>query len=117
MPNPVVHFEVIGKDGPALQRFYGDLFGWSIDADNPMNYGMVDNGGEGINGGIGPAPEGGSGHVTFYVQVDDIKASLDKAKELGGTPVFGPTEVPGGGPTIALFNDPEGHLIGLVKGM
>jgi uncharacterized protein len=117
MPNPVIHFEVIGKDGPALQRFYGDLFGWTINADNPMNYGIVDNGGQGINGGIGPAPEGGSGHVTFYVEVEDVQASLDKAKELGGSPIFGPTEVPGGGPTIALFNDPEGHLVGLVKGM
>jgi uncharacterized protein len=117
MPNPVIHFEVIGKDGPALQRFYGDLFGWTINADNPMNYGIVDNGGQGINGGIGPAPEGGSGHVTFYVEVEDVQASLDKAKELGGSSIFGPTEVPGGGPTIALFNDPEGHLVGLVKGM
>ena len=114
MPNPVVHFEVIGKDGPALQRFYGELFGWSINADNPMNYGIVDNGGQGINGGVGPAPEGGPGHLTWYVEVEDLQAALDKAKELGGTPAFGPIDVPGG-PSIALFNDPEGHLVGLVK--
>ena len=42
MPNPVVHFEVIGKDGAKLQRFYADAFGWKIDAGNPMNYGMPD---------------------------------------------------------------------------
>jgi predicted enzyme related to lactoylglutathione lyase len=114
MPDPVVHFEVTGKDPAALQRFYGELFGWAINADNPANYGLVDNGGEGINGGIGHAPEGGSGHLTFYVQVDDLQAALDRAKELGGTPAFGPIDVPGG-PSIALFHDPEGHLVGLVK--
>ena len=42
MGNPVVHFEVAGKDGPALQKFYGDLFDWKIDNSNPMGYGLVD---------------------------------------------------------------------------
>lgn len=28
MGQPVVHFEIIGKDGDALQRYYGELFGW-----------------------------------------------------------------------------------------
>ena len=41
MGQPVVHFEVIGKDGVKLQSYYSDLFGWEIDSDNPMNYGMV----------------------------------------------------------------------------
>jgi uncharacterized protein len=36
-----VHFEVIGKDGAKLQRYYSELFGWEINADNPMKYGMV----------------------------------------------------------------------------
>ena len=42
MPNPVVHFEVQSADAAKAQKFYGDLFGWHIDASNPMNYGMVD---------------------------------------------------------------------------
>jgi predicted enzyme related to lactoylglutathione lyase len=41
MGQPVVHFEVIGKDGEKLIGFYSDLFGWNIDANNPMNYGVV----------------------------------------------------------------------------
>ena len=28
MGQPVVHFEVIGKDPDALRSYYGDLFGW-----------------------------------------------------------------------------------------
>ena len=41
MGQPVVHFEIIGKDGAALQSFYSALFGWRIDAGNPMGYGVV----------------------------------------------------------------------------
>jgi predicted enzyme related to lactoylglutathione lyase len=113
--NPVVHFEVIGTDAAALQDFYSKLFGWKINTDNPANYGMVETQGEGgIGGGIGSAP--GGGHVTFYVAVDDPKAHLEQVEKLGGRTVMGPTDIPGG-PTVALFADPEGHVVGLVKGM
>ncbi len=116
MGNPVVHFEVIGKDAAALQSFYGTLFDWKVNTDNPMNYGIVDTQGDGgIGGGIGSSPEG-SGHVTFYVAVGDVTASLDKAVKLGAKVLMGPEDIPGG-PTVALFADPEGHVIGLVKGM
>ena len=113
MPNPVVHFEVVGRDGPALQRFYADVFDWKVDASNPMGYGTVDNGGEGINGGIG-ATSDGDGHVTFYVAVPDLEETLATIERAGGERVMGPEEIPGV-VTLALFRDPEGHLIGLVK--
>ena len=58
MPNPVVHFEASGPT-VLLMKFYGDAFGWSFSADNPMGYGIVDNHGEGINGGIDQAPPRG----------------------------------------------------------
>ena len=41
MGQPVVHFEIIGKDGEKLHSYYSELFGWEIDADNPMDYGIV----------------------------------------------------------------------------
>jgi len=112
--NPVTHFEVIGKDGKKLQDFFSGLFGWKIDANNPMNYGMTDAGETGIGGGIGPGREGDAGHVTFYVEVDDLAAHLKKAEGLGGKTVMPPSAVPGG-PEIAMLADPEGHVIGLVK--
>ena len=42
MGRPVVHFEVIGKDDERLRSFYGELFEWQMNADNPMRYGIVD---------------------------------------------------------------------------
>jgi uncharacterized protein len=122
MGQAVVHFEVIGKDGEKLRGFYSDLFGWEINADNPMNYGMVQRDGNtnadgiGIGGGIGPAQEGSDGWVTFYVETGDVEASLQKAESLGGTRVMGPMDVPDG-PQIGLFKDPEGHTVGVVKTM
>jgi predicted enzyme related to lactoylglutathione lyase len=121
MGQPVVHFEIIGKDAEKLQSYYSGLFGWQIDADNPMNYGIVQRDGNvnadgvGIGGGVGgPGPDDYPGHVTFYVEVPDVEAALAKAESLGGSRVMGPEEVMDG-LTIGLFNDPEGHLVGVVK--
>jgi predicted enzyme related to lactoylglutathione lyase len=113
MASKVIHFEVVGKDGPALQRFYSSVFGWKLNTDNPGGYGMVENHDEGIAGGIGAAPDGGAGRVTFYVQTDDAPGTLRKVEELGGKVLMPLTEV-APGTTIALFADPEGHVVGLM---
>ena len=120
MGQPVVHFEIAGKDGPALQSFYSQLFEWEIDTNNPMGYGVVTRegntapDGRGIGGGISQGPEGYPGHVTFYVEVPDVEAALAKAEGLGATRMMGPMEVMEG-LVIGLFTDPEGHTIGVVK--
>jgi predicted enzyme related to lactoylglutathione lyase len=120
MGQPVVHFEVIGKDADTLKSYYSDLFGWEIDSNNPMNYGIVPREGNvsrdgiGIGGGIGAGPEGYPGHVTFYVEVPDVEAALTKAESLGGSRVMGPEKVMEQ-VELGLFTDPEGHLVGVVK--
>lgn len=120
MGQPVVHFEVIGKDGATLQRYYSQLFGWEVDSNNPQQYGSVaregntNADGAGIAGGIAAFPDY-EGHVTFYVEVPDIEASLATAESLGGNRVFGPDKVPGTDIELGQFTDPEGHLIGLIR--
>jgi predicted enzyme related to lactoylglutathione lyase len=120
MGQPVVHFEIIGKDVEKLHSYYSDLFGWEIDSNNPMNYGVVQREGHtnadgaGIGGGVGTGPEGYEGHVTFYVEVPDVEAALARAESLGGSRMMGPDKVMEG-VEIGLFNDPEGHLVGVVK--
>jgi predicted enzyme related to lactoylglutathione lyase len=111
MPNPVVHFEITGRDGPKLQQFYRNAMGWTIDADNPMGYGMVRNGGAGIDGGIDRSDQP---DVTVYIEVPDLAAILDQVKQHGGKVVMDITEVPGM-VTMAKFADPEGNVVGLVK--
>ncbi|HEY7633342.1 MAG TPA: VOC family protein [Thermoleophilaceae bacterium] len=120
MGQPVVHFEITGKDSSKLNSYYSELFGWEIDSNNPMGYGIVQREGNttddgiGIGGGIARGPEGYPGHVTFYVQVPDVEAALAKAESLGGSRMMGPEQVM---PdlTIGLFGDPEGHVIGVMS--
>ena len=120
MGQPVVHFEVVGKDGGKLQGYYAELFGWEISADNPMNYGLVSREGNvspegvGIGGGVGQGPEGYDGHVTFYVEVPDVEAALAKAESLGGTRIMGPEKIMDQ-VELGQFTDPEGHMVGVVK--
>lgn len=110
MANTVNWFEIHGKDGAKSQKFYKDLFGWNINADNPMNYGMVDGGDGGIGGGITGDQQA---FVTVYVTVDDLNATLKKAESLGGRTLMPPTDVPDG-PKIAMFADPDGNSIGIM---
>jgi predicted enzyme related to lactoylglutathione lyase len=111
MAAKIIHVEVAGKDGPALQRFYSDVFGWELDTNNPGGYGLVRQGD--VTGGIGPSQDGGSGHVTFYVHADDPAGTLKRVEELGGRVIMPLTEV-APETTIALFTDPEGHVVGLM---
>ena len=113
MGSHVVHFEVTGKDGKKLQKFYSDAFGWKLDTNNPGGYGMVRSEGNGITGGIGDAQPGTQGGVTFYVHTENPKATLDKIEQLGGKVLMPLTQV-APETTIALFADPEGHVIGLM---
>jgi uncharacterized protein len=118
MGNPVVWFEVMGEDGEKLRSFYGDLFGWTYESVEGMDYGMVQgaNGGEmpAIPGGVGTKPEGAPSYQTFYVGVDDVPAALAKAESLGGKTLVPEMELPMGG-KIAILGDPEGNMIGLFK--
>ena len=120
MGQPVVHFEIVGKDPRKLHAYYSELFGWEIEANNPMAYGVVQREGNvnadgiGIGGGIARGPDGYEGHVTFYVEVPDVEAALARAESLGGTRMMGP-EQPMEGVEIGLFTDPEGHVVGVVK--
>jgi len=116
MGAPVVHWEINASDAKRLHDFYSGLFGWKVNADNPMNYGLVNTGSKlGAQGGIGqkdqqnPTP-----NVTFYIEVEDLHTHLAKAESLGGRIVMPVTEIPNM-VTMAMFADPEGNTIGLIK--
>jgi len=121
MPNPVVHFEIIGRDPAALRRFYGELFGWVADTDSPVapeisdagDYGFITAQAEqGIPGGIGGGP-GFTPHAVFYVGVADVEEALRSAEALGATRVLGPSANPNGALVVGHFVDPEGNLVGV----
>ena len=118
MANPVVHFEIMTRGAAALRDFYAKTFGWESQpargGAGVADYALVHNE-SGIGGGIGEAPEGYSGHATFYVAVPDVEAALAQVEQLGGTRMFGPEQVMDR-LVVGLFTDPEGHVVGLVNG-
>jgi uncharacterized protein len=109
---PVVHWEIEAREPERQRTFYAALFNWDI-GDGPIMQ---------ISAGIGGPEPGPGGHlrgsdrsgVTLYVQVRDLRASLRKAGDLGGTILSEPFDVPGG-PTLAAISDPEGNPVMLVQ--
>ena len=110
----VIQLEVVGRDQVALQRYYGELFGWSFDTSNPAGYGMTDPATTGVTIGVGATPDGSAGHVTGYVTVADVDATLARATALGGSVIMAKFS-PAPGVQIALLADPEGHVVGLTE--
>jgi predicted enzyme related to lactoylglutathione lyase len=109
---PVVHWEITAIDAEAQRAFYAGLFNWVIGEGPIMN----------IAAGLGGPEPGPGGHirqsdqpgVTLYVQVGDLRATLDRAVALGGAHVMDPIDLPNG-PTLAAIEDPEGNAITLVQ--
>lgn len=111
MPNPIVYFEITGKDKAILEDFYRALFDWQLTPAGETYSHVVP--GAGVNGGIGRALDG-SGYITFYVEVANISETLGLVESRGGRRLTEPTQMPNG-PLIALFRDPEGRAIGLIQ--
>jgi predicted enzyme related to lactoylglutathione lyase len=123
MGQPVVHFEIIGKDPAKLRGYFGELFGWEFDLPSPVSaavsdpaeYGFINRmalpDGTGIPGGVGGGA-GYEGHAVFYVAVPDVEAALARAESLGGKRRMGPERAPSG-LVVGHFTDPEGNLVGV----
>ncbi len=109
---PVVHWEIQARDPEKIRAFYASLFNWEIGDGRIMA----------IPVGKGPPEPGPAGHirpsdssrVVLYIQVRDLRESLTRAAELGGSVTHQPRDTPGG-PTIAGIADPEGNPVVLVQ--
>lgn len=118
MGNPVVYFEIAGKDVKALDEFYSSVFGWKTEADPQSGTYMVNNTTEqGIPGHLFPLTDdmGIDNYITFYIQVDDLQAYLDKVESLGGKTCIPPQEIPGNMGSFAMFMDPSNNYIGIYR--
>lgn len=120
MGAPVVHVEIRGLDQPELQKFYEEVFGWERDDGLSIDtYSVTDLGTGQLTAATGPVPEWGVNSATFYVQVDDIDATLERIEAAGGRRVMDRTEGPKFGARHILvftkFVDPAGNVVGLAE--
>lgn len=116
MAQPVIHFEISAANREKATGFYSKLFDWKSSTAPGFDYSLVAAAGKNaIGGGIGPVQPGQKPFVTFYVGVDDLPATLDKAEKLGAHTVLPPTPIPGIA-ACALLADPGGTIDGLCVG-
>lgn len=113
MNGSVIHWEIGGRDGEKLARFYGDLFGWTPQPAGE-GYWLIPPAPPGIGGGVLESEAFVPPHVTIYVQVDHLEEVLHHAALLGGKVVRTPEPIPGIG-RFALFEDIEGNVVGLLE--
>jgi hypothetical protein len=111
--------ELGAGDVGGAERFYGDVFGWTT-KDMGADYGgykIFQRSPDDENGVGGLMANPDSSMPTAwhpYVAVDDVDATLTKTKELGGSVVLEPMDVPQVG-RIAVIQDPTGAVLGLIK--
>jgi predicted enzyme related to lactoylglutathione lyase len=113
MGRPVVHFEIGCRDVAKTKAFFGELFGWNIQQAAPTAAMIDTDAGGGIPGHITALGHEPQHYTIFYVEVEDIAATLAKVEAMGGKKLVGPVKIPTG--TFAWFSDPEGNMIGLLQ--
>ena len=113
-PGMVCWNELATSDAAGSTEFYTKLFGWQTMTPPGMDgYTMMMAGGQMAAGMMDKSDHCDGPPVWLsYVTVEDAKASLAKAKELGAEEIRGVTEVPGKG-SFAIVKDPQGGMIGL----
>jgi predicted enzyme related to lactoylglutathione lyase len=112
MPHPVIHTEIRSEDPDATREFFASLFGWKVASEGGFpGYTFVDTGTEdGPAVAISPR-QGAEDEVLFFVAVENVAETLQRAEQLGGTIIQPVQEVPG--VSFGVFADALGHRVGV----
>jgi uncharacterized protein len=112
-------YELMTTDVAAAKAFYGNVMGWGVqDASTPeLTYTLFTAGTVSV-GGIMDLPEearkgGATPRWMGYVGVDDLDATADRIKRLGGAVYVPPTDTNIG--RIAVVADPQMANLALLK--
>ena len=118
-----VWYELMTSDPAGAKAFYQAVVGWTVQdwekkQDGMPEYAMWVAGERPVGGVMLLAEEakamGAPTHWLAHVAVEDVDATLARAKELGGGVVFGPEDIPEVG-RFAILRDPQGAVISAFK--
>jgi hypothetical protein len=118
-PVSMVWNELNTRDADAAADFYGKTFGWQAGAleGGPMPYFELKNTDGALIGGMMPMsdqiPEQVPAHWLVYFAVADTDATLEKAKQLGGSVMVPPIDIPAG--RFTILQDPQGATFAAIK--
>jgi predicted enzyme related to lactoylglutathione lyase len=115
MPNPLCHFEILVPDPEKAKSFYQNVFDWTFESSPGSNYQVIQTGAAPC-GGLMKKPDGMPMRAALqvYILVDNVDETLKKAADGGATVLVPKTEVSGRG-YFAVFQDPEGIVLGLFE--
>jgi predicted enzyme related to lactoylglutathione lyase len=112
MAHPVIHTEIRSADPDATRSFFADLFGWKVSSEGAFpGYTFMDTGAEGSPYVAISPRQSDEDEVLFFVAVEDVAATLDRAQRLGGSIIQPVQQVPG--TSFGVFADAQGHRIGV----
>ncbi len=107
------HVELATDDVEKAKNFYKSLFKWKLRA-FVGNYTLIDTGEKNASGGMmeKQTPQQPTMWMP-YVEVDDVKKAVAKAKKLGAQIRLEYMEIPEGMGAFGVFVDPTGAAIGV----
>jgi len=118
----VIHFEIVADNPERAMKFYKEVFGWEFNKwDGPQDYWLVKTGEDsqpGINGGLTPKTNQGSGNtggrITNSIDVPSIDEFSNKISMEGGKVLSPKMPIPGVG-YLAICKDTEGISFGIIQ--
>jgi len=118
----VIHFEIVADNPERAMKFYKEVFGWEFNKwDGPQDYWLVTTGEDsqpGINGGLTPKTNQGSGNtdgrITNSIDVPSIDEFSNKISMEGGKVLSPKMPIPGVG-YLAICEDTEGISFGIIQ--
>ncbi len=114
MAGKVVHFEIPVDDSARAISFYSQVFGWSLEQWGPVEYWPTTAGeGDGIGGALTKRSDDAPS-LMFYIEVDDVDATLEAVEVAGGTRLTDRMPIPTVG-WSAFFEDSEGNKVGVFQ--
>jgi predicted enzyme related to lactoylglutathione lyase len=109
-------YELMTTDPGAARDFYTQVTGWETERweGGAMPYTMWMAGETAVGGLMALPPEareaGAPPHWLAYLTVPDAEAAVEEVKEMGGSVVWGPTDVEGVGRVVGIADPQGGHL-------
>ncbi|TLX68942.1 MAG: VOC family protein [Thaumarchaeota archaeon] len=118
----VIHFEIVADNPERAMKFYKEVFGWEFNKwEGPQDYWLVKTGEDsqpGINGGLTPKTNQGSGNtggrITNSIDVPSIDEFSNKISMEGGKVLSPKVPIPGVG-YLAICEDTEGISFGIIQ--
>ena len=117
-----IWYELMTNDLEGARAFYQSVVGWTIGAasDMPdMDYRMIEAPDATVGGAMqisaDMAGQGARSGWVGYVGVEDVDASVEAIKAMGGSVHMGPSDIPDVG-RFAMAADPRGALFYVMRG-